>query len=1594
LAVISALFAGVLILLSLPVAASSFAPAEAKQSQQVAAGGFLGIFCSQQVGDFIMDSRYGWFNPLAGYPNPEQTNRKWTLQEAFGGNAVVFPTYHGEGGANEPFVAEKNFGKDDKGEPIVAPDPDPRAEYGNYAEVSGKLEGARNLGNCTLLSLYNESLTGAFLLPTTIVVTFTSGIVNFAFNPSLICKDPANPDGNCFNLVGILGGVNNTPGEGIIGTLTSSIYLPLLVIAVTIAALWVAYTGLVKRKFREALFGALWVVLSVIFGLIALYNPTLLAKAPMAVSNAVSSCVIGAFSGVNCMSGAGGGDAIVDQDIESGTSGEVCTVRTDNLVLDQQMSAIMNGLTCNIWKAFVLEPYSQANFGASFEELDTITGDKITPVLEKAGIDGATYCINMGSSQPARDQVGQQLKLDGGKQICNMAAYQMYLLTNADAGDGGPPATGTDYRWYNIVVPAANDDGLWGVWSPSIAASFGKMTVAGLGLFSAVLGSAILITTAAFALIYYVSAVILMALAPIFLLFGVHPSRGKKLMLGWFEKVISNVLKYLASAVFLLVAVAFYAAILANATNVGLTLIFVLLISGALFLNRREIVNLIGKVNMGGEQMTSNIAERLGGSAKAAGGLALAGVGGGLGAALAGGSVASGLKDGLKRDLKRGSANRILGGTAGTVVTEATRQFERDTVDRRRDIKTDMRNQHADNVAAETQAQSRGDELQAATADHGEFDAKLDDLGGRGPALEEKVELNGRILTDEVHRIEVSGNAFMDAQQMLNTADALKVERDNAVAAGNPVKAAAITQEIRALESDAARTLGEVPADRRHELMGDYHSQFEARRKVREKELGRRIMPGDEEFTKLGDETLASMRSTVNAFARIQHGENALADLRGQRSMAEAAGDNASTARLDLEIGEKKAEIESFKASLETPKGQPSVLPGVTKLQTDFKKSSDTELTRNNAHVTEDTFKGIVHHRETLAKAATTIEDMRENELRLHGEKWEAKVKAAETKAAEDYLTKIDREWQPGDAVTSRKMAAHNEEIERLKDSARGSLVAEQAAERKAIDDRYSDSLSRYNAAREEKASIQRDASDAPASSPIATPAPSAAPTGLPTIPPLRPEATPSRPTNGDDDTPPPSSPPAGGGVPPKPKAPLPSFGPAAVASAAETAKAATAATASEPPQGARSASEGAPLTGSAEQSATRRARAAAVSSEPLQTPPPQDAQSPVTLPKAGTLPQRPAVTPATTPEPAETPTIPAQSPTSAPQVVPRSHTAEQPSSGQSYGEAASSEPRQAFPAQEPQSSVAPQKAGTLPQRPAAPAVTPEPVKVPEAATQSPTSAPQAVSRSRKAEQPTTSSAPLEAPSPEPLQPAPAHTPEPSASPTRTGTLPPRPATRVAPQKPAEAQETAPTIAPQTPSGQTSAQPTVTPVLPAQPAPAQSVPTPPIRHEVPPPVVPVSDAPPTAKPVGVPTTPATAAKPTRSEAPVRSEVDSRSDRRTYTTPVADEKLQRPSPVAPQNPRQATVRPAAPSASTAPPTAADIRNQSLSSLMSNAMYEGTQPQKYPSMQEFSSAVAAGQVSDDVLNGWATGQVGNPGAQEAVDAILLRGINGQE
>src|SRR5699024_10214194 len=96
--------------------------------------------------------------------------------------------------------------------------------------------------------------------------------------------------------------------------------------------------------------------------------------------------------------------------------------------------------SCQIWKAFILEPYALGSFGTNFDNL-YLDGEKknedLVEIVEGIeGVDVDDFKFSLQSSESPDSMKGKTLDLDGsGEEINNLAAYQLFVMTDAKSGD-------------------------------------------------------------------------------------------------------------------------------------------------------------------------------------------------------------------------------------------------------------------------------------------------------------------------------------------------------------------------------------------------------------------------------------------------------------------------------------------------------------------------------------------------------------------------------------------------------------------------------------------------------------------------------------------------------------------------------------------------------------------------------------------------------------------------------------------------------------------------------------------------------------------------------------------------------------------------------------------------------------------------------------------------------------------------------------------------------------------------------------------------------------------------------------------------------
>ena len=599
-----------------------------------------GMFCSKLGTN--MDSRLSINTDKLTAPNV--TARKWTVQELFD-SSIAFTTYNGEG-KDTFWLADTEWRT---------------KQVSDWTgDVKNKSEAKRNVGDC-----YFGPLTSDI---STMMINTAGGLVNIAqffivrlYSGDVICTSPDSPKGACINIIGIVGGAKGK--TGIIGSLRDSIFSPLATLMFILVGVWILYKGLFKREFRASMMGLLWSLGVFIFGLIALNKPAMLAGAPQTINSALSTCLMGAMNGQSCVTGTvTAPSTIVGTECESyGTSAGT-----------EGAAMATNALTCSLWKSFVLDAWSRGEFGYNYNELYLKDAPTDGTVWANAPDDVTPFSVNMKSSG-ATPTDGSKIET-AAVPINNLALYQLYISTDMkSSGDTQWKNTvtkGQDLRWYNIIKAASKDDRMWNHWTPNSVYGVKRIGTAFVSLVMTGIVCVLLAVTSFWGLVYMFAGSLLMAFAPFFLLIAIEPGKGRRIFLGWLESVSSSILKYMASALMVLVALSLYAAILSSTSNYISSFIGVTIMTGVLMMYRKEIINLLGMTSLGGQKLSNAVGERLAKKGKKAKEFAKVVGGSAIGGAIAEGQNGSnvfsgfgtGLKEGTGRQLRRG--NSLLSGIA------------------------------------------------------------------------------------------------------------------------------------------------------------------------------------------------------------------------------------------------------------------------------------------------------------------------------------------------------------------------------------------------------------------------------------------------------------------------------------------------------------------------------------------------------------------------------------------------------------------------------------------------------------------------------------------------------------------------------------------------------------------------------------------------------------------------------------------------------------------------------------------------------------------------------------------------------------------
>ncbi|MGJ6961169.1 type IV secretion system protein [Streptosporangium sp. G11] len=332
--------------------------------------------------------------------------------------------------------------------------------------------------------------------------------------------------------------------------LADAMYWPYLRPLVILGAIWLAWYGLIRKRATTTAEGVIWMVLAVTVAVWFFSRPGDLTGLGKVVTDKTGEVVNSAFSG---LPGAGGtsclpakGDA--NPQIQGGGYGQSGVPG-----VEQNSDAL--------WSTLVCKPWLMGQFG---------TADADAPIIKIFG----AKLLEIQTIDAAEMKAEQMPEV-----ASHQARYETEIADKLQNTPVFPLFQGKD-------------------WTSRLGVAIGA-------LMAAVVAGLLIFLVAVSLLVLKVGFLLLLILAPVFLLIGVHPGSGRIIAMRWVEMLIGTLLRQAVLALVLGVLVYGYALIISTAMPWGMQVMFMAILTIAVFFYRRPFQHLFS--SMDGHTLTTRM---------------------------------------------------------------------------------------------------------------------------------------------------------------------------------------------------------------------------------------------------------------------------------------------------------------------------------------------------------------------------------------------------------------------------------------------------------------------------------------------------------------------------------------------------------------------------------------------------------------------------------------------------------------------------------------------------------------------------------------------------------------------------------------------------------------------------------------------------------------------------------------------------------------------------------------------------------------------------------------------------------------------------
>ncbi|MEV0588839.1 type IV secretion system protein, partial [Nonomuraea sp. NPDC050310] len=341
--------------------------------------------------------------------------------------------------------------------------------------------------------------------------------------------------------------------DEIVTNLSNALYWPYLTPIILLAAIWLAWYGLLRKRASVSVEGVVWMVLAVTVATWFFARPQDFTGLGKLVTDKTGEVVNSAFSG---LPGAEGTDCLT----APGAAGSFGNTGTPGV--DQNANAL--------WSTLVCKPWLVGLFGTSDPTAPVVRDYGLT-MLETQSVDATELAVppNSSAHQAKYEEIANKLKGD----------YRYAIFQGKD-------------------------------WTNRLGVAIGA-------LLAALVAGLLIFLVAVSLLVLKVGFLLLLILGPVFLLIGVHPGSGRIIAMRWVEMLVGTLLRQAVLALVLSILVYGYALIMSTGMSWGLQILFMALLTIAVFFYRRPFQHLFASMSghtittrMLGEAASSPVLER------------------------------------------------------------------------------------------------------------------------------------------------------------------------------------------------------------------------------------------------------------------------------------------------------------------------------------------------------------------------------------------------------------------------------------------------------------------------------------------------------------------------------------------------------------------------------------------------------------------------------------------------------------------------------------------------------------------------------------------------------------------------------------------------------------------------------------------------------------------------------------------------------------------------------------------------------------------------------------------------------------------------